>query len=285
MINGRSLIGIDLGTTNVRVALIRNDEIISLQTERVIKGDAASELLNQLQRLIERVLTPDVVSIGISVPSVVDVERGIVYNVHNIPNWIEVPVKSIFEEFYQIPVFVNNDANCFVVGEKYFGSGKEYSSIVGLFLGSGFGSGLIFNNRLFSGAHCGAGEIGMLPYKDSIFEHYCSGFFFERFYNIKGNIAYERAIRGDEEALQIFREFGINVGQAIKAVLYTYDPDLIVIGGSIRKAFSLFQEGMYESLQDFVYPILSSSLNIKVSELENIAVLGAAALSLDTFLK
>ena len=67
-----------------------------------------------------------------------------------------------------MPVFVNNDVNCFVLGEQRYGLAKGFSSIVGLTLGTGLGSGIIINNQLYAGANCGAGEIGYLPYTDII---------------------------------------------------------------------------------------------------------------------
>ena len=277
-----SLIGIDLGATNVRVARIRGERIEQIETEKIVESGEPSDLLNQIQKLINQVNQEDVNSIGIGVPSVVDVEEGIVYDVQNISSWNKVPVKSILENAFDIPVYVNNDANCFVLGEKFFGKGQGYESIVGLTLGSGFGSGLMLDNRLYVGENCGAGEIGMFPYKDSIFEHYCSGMFFERQYGMSGDRVYEKAEQGNPRAKKIYQEFGKHLGNAIKTVMYSYDPQLIILGGSIRKASSYFIESMYNAMQDFAYQNSLESLKIEISELDDVAVLGAGALALDS---
>ena len=174
-----TLIGIDLGGTNVRVATVLDNKIETMISEPVSGADNAELLINQIKSMISTLWDANIEGIGIGVPSVVDVEKGIVYDVQNIPSWKEVPLKQILENEFGKPVFINNDANCFALGEKYFGEAKNYKSVVGLILGTGFGSGLILNNILYSGNNCGAGEVGMLPYKDSIFEHYCSGQFFE----------------------------------------------------------------------------------------------------------
>jgi glucokinase len=275
------LIGIDLGATNVRVARIVNNNIISVSTEKIENTASPEKLINQIRMLISKEIEPSVTAIGMGVPSVVDVEAGIVYDVQNIPSWKEVPLKKILEKDFDKPVYINNDANCFVLGEKYFGKAGGSSSVAGLIIGTGFAAGLIFNNKLYSGPNCGAGEVGMMPYLDSIYEHYCSGQFFEKHKNIKGSKLFERALEDNEEALEVYEEFGTHLGNALKAVLYAYDPELIVFGGGVRKAYPFFKDAMYKSLSDFAYKNSLDNLTITVSELDEIAVLGAAALVLD----
>src|SRR5699024_1644862 len=126
-LQGRQLIGIDLGATNVRVALMAEGRVEQIQTEAIAEGDGPPAILKQIVRLIKAVGGEEADSIGIGVPSVVDVERGIVYAVQNIPGWQEVPVKDILEERLKKPVAVNNDATCFVLGEWYVGQGQVYA--------------------------------------------------------------------------------------------------------------------------------------------------------------
>lgn len=275
------LIGIDLGATNVRVARIVNNNIVSVSTEKIENTASPEHLIDQIRILISKEIEPSVTAIGIGVPSVVDVEAGIVYDVQNIPSWKEVPLKKILEKDFDKPVYINNDANCFVLGEKYFGKARGSSSVAGLIIGTGFAAGLIFNNKLYSGPNCGAGEVGMMPYLDSIYEHYCSGQFFEKHKNIKGSKLFELALENDEAALDVYKEFGAHLGNALKAVLYAYDPELIVFGGGVRKAYPFFKDAMYKSMSDFAYKNSLDNLTITVSELDKIAVLGAAALVLD----
>ncbi len=280
-----TVIGIDLGATNVRAAKVTNGKIIQIESERIKRGDSQDVLVNQMKRLIHRVNGPDVAGIGVGVPSVVDVKKGIVYDVVNIPEWKKVPLKSILEDDFDIPTTVNNDANCFALGEKYFGKGKGFDSVVGLILGTGFAAGLVLNGKLYAGRNCGAGEIGMLPYRDSIYEHYCCAQYFDRHYNRDGKEVFEKAEAGDKEALEIFDSFGTHVGKGIQAVMYAYDPEVIVFGGSVRNAYPYFKEAMWKSLQDFGFPNNLKSLNIEISEIDNIAILGAAAIALETLKK
>lgn len=280
-LQNQTLIGVDLGATNVRVARISQNSIEQIEKERIVDSNDPDDLVDQIGDLIQAVNTGEVASIGIGVPSVVDVEQGIVYDVQNIPAWDKVPLKSIYENRFNKDVYINNDANCFVLGEKFFGKGQGYHSIVGLTLGSGFGSGLILNNNLYAGINCGAGEVGMLPYRESIFEHYCSGMFFEREFGISGERVFEKSKRGETDAEIMYEAFGTHIGNGIKAVMYAYDPQLIILGGTIRKAYPHFKNAMYMAMEDFAYPNSLKSLDIEVSELENVSVLGAAALSLD----
>lgn len=276
-----TLIGIDLGGTNVRVATILENEIDTMISEPVSGKENPESIIEQIKGMISNLWNPNIEAIGIGVPSVVDVEKGIVYDVQNIPSWKEVPLKDILENEFNRPVFINNDANCFALGEKHFGAAMNYKSVVGLILGTGFGSGLILNNALYSGNNCGAGEVGMLPYKDSIFEHYCSGQFFEIYKNNTGQEFFNEAQKGNEEALEAYIEFGTHLGNALKVIVYAYDPEIIVLGGSVSKAYSFFQKSMFKTLEDFAYPNSIKNLKIKTTERESVAVLGAAALVLD----
>ena len=128
---------------------------------------------------------------------------------------------------------------------------------------------------------CGAGEIGAMPHRGHKIESYCSGEFFEREAGEPGHLTFARAERGDEEAQRLFHRFGLELGHAILTVLYAYDPELLVLGGSISKAYRWFEAGMRERLKGFAYPHALDRLTITVSETENVAVLGAAALYLD----
>ncbi len=275
------LIGIDLGATNIRVARIENKEILQLKTEQIINSENPSDLIDQIKHLIRQVKTAKVQAIGMGVPSVVDVKQGIVFDVQNIPAWKEVPLKSILEDEFKITVFINNDANCYALGEKFFGIGQGERSIIGLTIGTGLGAGIIMNGKLVSGENCGAGEVGMVPYLNSIFEHYCSGQFFLIHKGLNGEDVYDRALQGDAYCISIYKEFGMHIGNAIKMIMYVYDPAMIIIGGSISKAFCFFKEEMYHTIKDFAYPESLKNLKIMVSNLEHVAVLGAAALALN----
>jgi glucokinase len=277
----QSVVGIDLGGTNVRAAVVTSSVIERMQTARIPSSGSYNDVLQTLFGVADAVVREPVAAIGIGAPSVVDLETGVVYDVQNIPVWKEVPLKALLEERYRVPVFVNNDANCFALGEFYFGSGSGSNSMIGLTIGTGLGAGIIINKKLYAGANCGAGEFGMVAYKEAFYEWYASGQFFKNVYNVGGEEIYHRARAGEEQALAMYHELGMHLGQALKTILYTYDPSLIVFGGSVRQAYELFRKPMWQQLQTFVYPRSVQRLQIRLSTLENSGVLGAAALYYD----
>ncbi|HEY9166530.1 MAG TPA: ROK family protein [Candidatus Kryptonia bacterium] len=275
------ILGVDLGGTNVRIGLIENDSLARLEAIPITRSDNADDVVKDISNLIERFPMNIVSGIGVGVPSVVDVKKGIVYDVQNIPSWKEVHLKEILQKKFRVPVYVNNDANCFAVGEKYFGKAKHYENIVGLIIGTGMGAGLVINGKLYAGKNCGAGEFGTIAYREKNYEYYCSGQFFINEYHATGEELARKAATGDIEAKNIYSKFGMNLGQAIKLIMYAVDPEIIVLGGSVSKSFPLFKNEMFESISDFAYSRSIQNIKIEVSEVENVAILGAAALYYD----
>lgn len=271
-------IGVDLGGTNIRVALVDNGKIIETASEACKSQEAEGVVIDQIKGLIKQVLKSAVTGIGIGVPSVVDTEKGIVYNVANIPSWQEVHLKSILEEEFNIPVKLNNDCNCFVYGEHCFGRGKDFNNLIGITLGTGLGCGIVIDNQLYNGNNTGAGEIGEIRYLDKNYEYYCATAFFVEMHNVSAKETAQKASEGDVEALRLWAEYGKHLGNAIKLIILAYDPPCIVIGGSISNAMPYFEASMRNSLHDFVYPKSVEQLVIYRSEVEDVAMLGAAML-------
>jgi glucokinase len=272
------ILGIDLGGTKVRAGLVENNTLLKVESLLLSKKGTATEVLNDINNLINRFSKHEIVGIGIGVPGVVDVENGIVYDVQNIPYWEIIHLGDMLKVIFDVPVYINNDANCFAVGEKYFGKAQYYQDIVGLILGTGLGAGIIVNHKLYEGRNCGAGEYGMLPYKNKNFEYYCSGHYFVNEFNTTGEELFRRAEKGETEAIDIFSGFGANVGEVIKAIMYTVDPEIIVLGGSVSKSYKFFKDEMYKSIGSFAYSRSVKNIKIEVSGIDNVAVLGAAAL-------
>jgi len=275
------VLGIDLGGTNARAGLVVDGRLAEVRSVPVRSRGSEAEVLEDLFRAVDPLVRDDVAGIGAGVPSVIDLATGTVYDVQNIPSWKKVGLKRILEERYRRPAFVNNDANCFAAGEKYFGKIRPYASAVGLIVGTGLGAGIIANDRLYSGVNCGAGEFGMLPYLDRNFEAYASGQFFERVHGLSGRELAGRAEMRDAWALGIFAEFGRHLGEAVKAICYAVDPEIVVLGGSVTKSYRFFRAALRETFQTYAYSIAKARLKIEVSETEGIALLGAAALTLD----
>jgi glucokinase len=276
--NSHTVIGVDLGGTNVRCGLVSGQEIVKINSAKISSSGTAEQVIQEIITSVEQVTDSAVKAIGIGVPGILDTRKGIIYDVQNIPSWKEVHLKAILEDHFKVPVNLNNDANCFAAGEWYYGKGRGYEHIAGLILGTGVAAGLVCNNQLYEGRNCGAGEFGMLPYLDQNYEFYCSGNYFSHFHDLSGEELFKRAQAGDQPALQIFHEYGRHVAAVVKAVLFTVDPRIIILGGSVSKAFPFFKASLWQHLQDFPYQPVLQHLLIEDSVRENIAILGAAAL-------
>ena len=276
------IIGIDLGGTHVRAGIVSEGKFPDIVSVRIPGSGSEEQVLDIIFELIDPLVNEDIKAIGIGVPSVVDIEKGIVYDVQNIPSWKKVELKKIMEERYHVSVSVNNDANCFALGEKYFGKGKNFHSMIGLTIGTGLGAGIIINDKLYAGVNCGAGEFGCVEYLDQYVEYYASGQFFQNCYQTNGEVVYKKALEGDPLSIMIFEELGTHLGNAIRMILYTYCPELIVLGGSISKAYPLFQEKMWERIRTYIYSNTLNQFHLEISELENPGILGAASLYYDS---
>jgi glucokinase len=274
-------IGVDLGGTKVSIGKVEKNKIVKHTSSDISAEGSEKQILNEIIQAIEEIFDPGVAGIGVGVPSVVDVEKGIVYEVQNIASWKKVPLKEILENHFHKPVYINNDANCFAVGEKHFGKGRKYSNFVGVTIGTGLGAGIIINDRLYCGPNCGAGEFGSIPYKKSILEYYCGGQFFMGEYGIRGEQVYARAKQGDKTAIEIFDQFGAHVGEAMMIIMFAVDPEAIIVGGAVSEAFSFFEKSMRERMKTFPYKHAVERLIIETTDQPQIAILGAAALYYD----
>ena len=274
----RNIIGIDLGGTNISAGLVIENELQQIFSEKINANGSAEEILRELFSATDPLMNDSVNAIGIGVPGLVDHESGLVFDVINIPSWKEIPLQKRMEERYQLPVRINNDGNCFALGEYYFGKGRGCHSMIGLTIGTGLGSGLILNKKLYGGKNCGAGEFGMISYLDKYYEYYASGQYFKNVYQIDGEAVFKNACEGNAEAIRMYEEMGAHLGNAIKMILYALDVELIILGGSVRHAYPYFSKTMWQQINTIAFQKSARGLRIEVSELENSGVLGAAAL-------
>lgn len=274
----KNVIGVTFGGKDLHVARIENGAIAKYTHKEINNRESEEAILNEIILTIKTVYNDTVFGIGVGMPSLVDVKEGIVYKPTNIPSWNKVHLKDILEENFKIPTFVNNDANCFALGEKYFGVAKDYDNIAGLTIGTGMGVGIIIDGKLYSGRNAGAGEFCSIPYRDHDYEYYCSTKYFEEKYGIINSVLFSRALKKDKIALAIYEMFGVDLGNAIKTIMYALDPDAVVIGGRIVDAYDFYKESMFKTIRTFIYPNTLKRIKILKSEEKNISTFGAAAL-------
>lgn len=274
----QKVIGIDIGATKIHAAIVEDSKIVDELKFPTSTNAPEMQIVSEIIKGIEELAGQDFSGIGIGVPGLVDEEKGIVYDLWNIPSWKEVFLKKYLEDHFNKPVHITNDANTFVLGEKVFGQGGRFKNMVGLTLGSGFGTGIIANNQLYSGTISGAGELADIPYLDNNIEDYCSGKFFRNHFGMEGGELHALAREGDAQALEIFHQFGGHLGNVIKIILYVLSPEAIFLGGSVSQSFDFFKDAMQERVQSFPFKRVINQLIIQPSEIANASILGAAAL-------
>ena len=194
-------------------------------------------------------------------------------------------LKEILEKSYRVPVFVNNDANCFALGEYYFGKGVGKENFIGCRHRHGPRLRRHHQSPSLCRPNCGAGEFGMVDYLDHCYEYYASGQYFQNVYHMDGQVVFEKAKAGDPLALQYYAEMGTHLGNAIKMIMYTYDTPLIIFGGSVRHAYPYFNKTMWDRINTFAYKQSLARFRIELSDLENSGILGAAGLYYDSVKK
>ncbi len=274
------ILGIDLGGTNLCLGLVDNSEVIKMTSVPSFdRSFTLEQTLDYLAEQISSVFVAGIEKIGIGVPSVVDVNKGIVYDAANIPSWKEVHLKEFLEDRFGVPVFVNNDANCYAMGAYgLYPADAKPESLVTVTLGTGMGIGIVDHGRLICGVNCGAGELGYLDYNGGCLEEFCSKQFFAK-YNVDSYELSKAVAAGDAEAKSIFDEFGRHLGYAITLLMYAYDPSHVVLGGGIANALPLFRDSMMETIRKkFPFSANVDKLHVDVQTSGETPIIGASLL-------
>ncbi|PZX52018.1 ROK family protein [Algoriphagus chordae] len=274
----KAILGLDIGGTGIKGGVLINGHLEDIRSIATPAKESKAFILETIAEFIETYLEYDLAGIGIGIPGLVDVKEGIVLGLSNIPAFQHVELKKFLSERFSKPIFINNDANCFASGVHKFGVGRQFNHLVGLTLGTGIGGGIVINGHLYSGVNSAAGEWCSAAYLEHDFEHYCSGKFFEKYYQSKPKALAKLALKGDPVAIQAFDEFGHHLGELIKHILYALAPEAIILGGSIRKTYPLFKKSMFKSLSTFSYPTVLERLQILPSEMDETGIHGAVAL-------
>lgn len=272
------ILGIDLGGTNLCLGLVGGGKVVKMASVPSFdRSFTLEQTLEYLAEQISSVFDESVEKIGIGVPSVVDVKKGIVYDAANIPSWKEVHLKDFLEARFGVPVNINNDANCYAMGAYgLYPEDARPETLVTVTLGTGMGIGIVDHGRLMCGVNCGAGELGYLDYNGGCLEEFCSKQFFAK-YNADSYELSKAAQAGDESAQAIFNEFGRHLGYAVTLLLYAYDPSHIVLGGGIANALPLFREAMMETVRKkFPFRANVDKLHVDVQTSGETPIIGAS---------
>lgn len=163
------LLGVDIGGTNLRVALAHaNGEIVARSSATTTNMRDAEGVVRKIrqcsQQLLEDAhLSPgQVAAIGAGAPGLTDAEAGVVIATSYLMGWRDVPLKAMLEEELEIPASVDNDVNLAALGESCFGAGRGLPELVFLAIGTGVGAGIILKGELFQGSAWTTGEVGYM---------------------------------------------------------------------------------------------------------------------------
>jgi len=269
-------LGIDVGGTKIRAGLIHRNKVIKKVQVRTLANAPKKEFFNQLVEIINSFNLKEVEAIGLGIPGMV--KDGFSTMSPNVKAINDIYFKKDLEKLIKKKVYVTNDANCFVLGEYLFGKAKEFNSIVGITLGTGIGSGIVINGKLVEGLMGGTGEIGNVKHRRTRHKNYCSSRFFKK-KGVDAKVAYQKAKQGYKKYINMYENFGREIGLILSMFSNILAPECIVIGGSISKAREIFEKSMIESYKRETSPIIFNNTKILFSgNKKNSSILGAAAL-------
>ena len=271
-------LGIDIGGTSIVAARFSENEMLEKREVPTGADRPAGQIMESLYEAIGMVLTDEVVGIGIGMPGFMNAETGEIMQINNIPSFNGYAIKPRVEERFNLPTFQNNDANCFALGETYYGAGKKYTNLVGVTLGTGLGGGIILNRRIHTGLMGGAGELGCVPFHGGISEDICSAALFKNKYKTTGTELYKKAKSGDQAALAVFDELAHNIGELFRIVMYVLAPEAFIVGGSVANSWDLLEKPLRDEVNNFLVPMISKNVDLVRAELDNAGLYGAAAL-------
>ncbi len=298
------VLGIDLGGTKVAMGIVDNDGNISKRKTIDTKTEEG------FNAVVDRIVTAanalmkgeKIEMIGIGSPGSIDHEKGIVRFSPNFPGWINVPLGPDISSKTGIKVVVENDANAFAVGEKWFGVAKKYTNVLGITLGTGVGGGIICDDRVFRGSTGIGAELGHVVVEPNGYlcgcgNHGCletiasaTGIsrlareWKERYPNssIKEFSAKEildAAKQGDPLGMKVFERVTDALGIAIGAFVHIFNPQVIVIGGGVSRAGKFLLEGIEKKTQENVMKSFWGTYKIVLSELvDDAGIYGAASM-------
>lgn len=287
--------GVDFGGTKIKFGLVLEDgnilgETLTLPTKSDRRGD---EIVGTMIEGIERVVhdsdlaIQQIAGIGIGSPGPLDLHNGTILEAPNLPTLHYFPLKQTLENYFNLPVAINNDANCFVLGEAWFGSAQNCSIVCGVTLGTGFGCGIVINRKIFEGSTGTAAEVWPSPYADRNFEEYGSARAITRIYQqitdqkLEAKEIFALAQENDSDAIAAWSEFGVHLGKILAIISNLLDPDVIVIGGSVSHAWQYFYNSTTENLHKNINQAPKDHLQVVRAALgDNAGLLGAAALLL-----
>lgn len=288
-------IGIDLGGTNIRAAIVdASGNIIKCIKERTVlsgKDDLVEQIINLYQKVLD--INYPIVGLGICVPGPVNPQNGDIYVMPNL-NIENFPLKNILEKRLDVPIYIGNDANLAGLAEACVGYGKDYNVVQYLTLSTGIGGGLVIDKKIVTGKYGFAQEVGSMVIKrgdrrPSIFKAFgciegiASGNMLKEICKDENLIIehtgdlFKKTAEGNETACKIRLEWIENMAAFIGSIVAYMEPDIFVLGGGLMKSKHYFLDDLIKKVDDYVFEYLKGKIKIVVAKYDQDAgVIGAA---------
>ncbi|MCX7795645.1 MAG: ROK family protein [bacterium] len=289
-------IGIDIGGTKILSAVIDEEGNI-IKTLRVpSEGKEGRErILSHLYEAIEGVLTDDIEGIGIGTAGQVDPDTGtIITATPNLKDWAGTSLKDIIERRFNLPTYVDNDGNVAALGEWWAGGGKGARCLLCLTIGTGIGSGIIYDGKVFRGAKGVGAELGHMSIKyDGIrcncggigcIEAYASGPALVKRIQERGRFIstpeeiQRYAEEGDKVVLEAIEEIGTLLGYAMVSFINIFNPDIILLSGGVSNLGNFLINPIRKVVDTYALP---GGRDVKITRAtlgDKAGVVGASAL-------
>jgi glucokinase len=261
-LDGKRVIGVDLGGTKILAGVVDRDGRVEQRREHPTPVTSADDLLAGLDQAVEELMVDDVAAIGFGIPSPIDQRTGRAEQAVNIPLDASVDFRDRMAQRFGVPVGIENDANAAAYAEFHFGAAREARTMVMLTLGSGCGGGAVIDGRLYRGwAEFGhiVVEFDGIPCQGTCtgrghLEAYVTGFAATKLAQEAFGPAADahRLVRlaneGEARAVEILDRMGRYLGAGIGSLVNIFNPDLVVIGGGFAAAGEFVLEPAREIL-------------------------------------
>ena len=282
-------IGIDIGGTKIKGILREGKKILS-RIEKSTPNDQI-EILRAILYLIDSLIKQSNVNqkeiggIGLAIAGILDLNKGKIIKSKNIPAINGLTIRKVIKKEIGLEkVRIDNDANCFLLGEIKAGSAQGINNILGITLGSGVGGGIWLNNKIYSGNNGTAAEFGWMIIREKrdnllSLEDLCSRKWFLSNIQKEPKEIYSLAKSGDKNALNIWQSYGENLGIGLSNLINIFNPSIIILGGGISQASQFFRQTMKKKIKDLVLSPLAKKTKIIKSKAPNKAgAIGASYL-------
>ncbi len=286
-------LGIDWGGTYVKAGLVNNKgKVLERRTYASKELGKKKGFIEEVRSLIEEFKKFDIRAIGIGAPGIIDIEKGFIYYLPNIPGWKNFPLKTVLEEKFKIPVFVNNDANLFALAEARLGAGYGYLRGIFLTLGTGLGGAVISDGKLIP-TRVSSLELGHVPVALKGRKCSCGGqgcvetfvgnkYLLKRYKALNKNTKakeakdiFEDALRGQKKALIVWDEFSYALGMFLSGMINIFNPQVIVFGGGVSGAFRLFKPRLLKVIKQQAMWPQAKNIKLLKAKLKESGIMGA----------